>query len=667
MTVEEIYLKGEISVRSYHVCITSELYTVFDLINFYHNNLSFKNIRNCGTKSNNELIAICEKYKSSSIKVVKRENIFEKIVLNLSRAQREVINSFTLVNKESLSVRSNTAISSYLNNNFKVKNFTEKILIPKSFHPQNMKNIGTKSVTEINNYISIVKEFILEVNKIKDEKLLIKLKNKFLIQRTFDISNIPNSILESESIFQLTEFLINQNAFFNEIQTVIIKNSLKLYNNQEEVIFNEISKQVGLTRERIRQIIKSCLDNLLNKLLFIQNFNDDLFRKYNIDVDSMYIEVSSNLVDEINNSNNTNFSREFITYIIFAYLNEDFKLIGNYKDVLQLKRSKYRSRHNWNNIYIIRKELVSEIEISYLMNDISKRIHGRIQESYCFNFKSYLSEFLKSIDIDSLVLLLPVYEKVINEEFEIYLDLDENIIFKRNTIKQVYEYAFEALETLGKPSKVKEIFEKVKELNSDYDTNESKIRASMKRKYGFVPIGRKSVFGLKKWESKLENFKGGTIRSIVEEYLLKYSVPVHISHITEHVLNYRPKSNQNSILHNLKLDESGQFRFYYGSLVGLTKKKYDEKYKELSKNKRSDRKTWEESFEMLQHFISIKNRLPFSGGLLENEVKLYRWLNVQKKHRSQGKLTQVKVEKLNKLLENYPDFNTKRRRKSNRK
>ena len=54
-------------------------------------------------------------------------------------------------------------------------------------------------------------------------------------------------------------------------------------------------------------------------------------------------------------------------------------------------------------------------------------------------------------------MLFPICEKIINEEFEIYLDLEENINFKRNTSRQVHEYAFEALEHLGKPSKVKEI------------------------------------------------------------------------------------------------------------------------------------------------------------------------------------------------------------------
>ena len=187
----------------------------------------------------------------------------------------------------------------------------------------------------------------------------------------------------------------------------------------------------------------------------------------------------------------------------------------------------------------------------------------------------------------------------------------------------------------------------------------------MKRKNGFVPIGRKSVFGLKKWESELDNFKGGTIRDIVEEYLMQFAVPKHISEITKHVLKYRPKSNQYSILQNLKLDESGLYIFFKGSHIGLATKKYESDFKKISEVKKTDRKTWEERFEMLQNFVSTEKRLPFSNG--EKEIKLYRWLNVQKSKQNKGKLSKNKVEKLDTLLDKAPSVNGRRRLNSNEK
>src|SRR5690606_9133269 len=658
-----------ISVRSYHICKYNELHSVSDLQKYYFKNKSFDKLRNCGRKSNEELIDICNKYPDEYFEnkeiEVKEENPLKSIISNLTRVQREVINSFIFVNTNSLSVRSKNAISLHLKNNLKVKNFTEKVLLSESFNVQNIKNVGAKCVPEIEIYISIIKDFIFEVNQTRDEKYLTALKNKFLIQRTFDIPLIPSEILESESIFQLTEFLLNKNAFFDETQTVIVKRALKLFNNQKELTLDEIAEQVNLSRERVRQIRKLCLDDLFNKLLFIANFNDDLFQEYSIDVESMYVEINTDILNKINQSNNTNFSREFTIYILSAYLKDIFAIVGNYEDVLQPKYFNARNRHNWNNFYLVEKQLASEIDFTSLTNDISNRINDRIEESYSFNFKSYVSKFLTNNNIDILDLLFPICEEIINEEFEIYLDLDENLNFKRNTNRQAHEFAFEALEHLGKPSKVKEIFEKVIELHPNYDTEEAKIRVSMKQKNGFVPIGRKSMFGLKKWENELENFKGGTIRNIVEEYLMQFSVPKHISDITEYVLKYRPKSNQYSILQNLKLDESGLYIFFKGSHIGLTTKTYGSDFKKISEAKKTDKKTWEERFEMLQNFIDIEKRLPFSNGVPEKEIKLYYWINVQKRKQTKGKLDKIKEDKLTSLLKKFPSINGRRRLNSN--
>lgn len=671
MTIDEIYKNEEISVRSYHVCKYNELNSISDLKKYYYKNKSFEKLRNCGRKSNEELIELCNKYPDNYFEnkevEVKTENPLNGIIPNLTRVQREVINSFIFVNTNSLSVRSKNAISLHLKNNLKVKNFTEKVLLSESFDANNIKNVGAKCVPEIKIYILIIKDFIFEVSQTRDEKYLIALKNKFLIQRTFDISFVPNKILESESIFQLTNFLLNQNAFFDENQTVIVKKALKLYNNQKELTLDEIAEQVNFSRERVRQIRKLCIDDLSNKLIFISNFNDDLFQKYSIDVESKYVDINTDVLEKINSSNKTNFSREFITYKLSAYLKGSFSIVGNYEDVLQPKYFNSRNRHNWNNFYLVEKELVFEFDFISFTNDISNRISDKIEESYSFNFKSYLSKFLTNNNIDILNLLLPICEKIINEEFEIYLDLDENINFKRNTNRQTHEFAFEALEHLGKPSKVKAIFEKVIELYPNYETEEAKIRVSMKRKNGFVPIGRKSVFGLKKWESELDNFKGGTIRDIVEEYLMQFAVPKHISDITKNVLKYRPKSNQYSILQNLKLDESGLYIFFKNSHIGLRTKKYDSVFKKISEAKKADKKTWEERFEMLENFVSIEKRLPFSNGVTEKEIKLYRWLNVQKSKQNKGKLAKNKVEKLNSLLEKYPSMNGRRRLNSNEK
>src|SRR5690554_2440850 len=98
MTIDEIYKKEEISVRSYNVCKYNELHSVSDLKSYYHKNKSFERLRNCGRKSNEELIEICNKYPDGYVEnkeiEVKKENPLKSIISNFTRVQREVINSF---------------------------------------------------------------------------------------------------------------------------------------------------------------------------------------------------------------------------------------------------------------------------------------------------------------------------------------------------------------------------------------------------------------------------------------------------------------------------------------------------------------------------------------------------------------------------------------------
>ena len=133
MNIVEIYKRGEISVRSYNVCRYNKLNSISDLKIYYNKNKSFERLRNCGQKSNVELINICHKYKEDNVEnreiEIKNENPLKSIISNLTRVQREVINSFIFVNTNNLSVRSKNAISLFLKNNLKVKGFSEKILL----------------------------------------------------------------------------------------------------------------------------------------------------------------------------------------------------------------------------------------------------------------------------------------------------------------------------------------------------------------------------------------------------------------------------------------------------------------------------------------------------------------------------------------------------------
>jgi hypothetical protein len=668
MTIEEIYNSEEISVRSFNVCIYNNLINLTAILIHYRKFSTFENLRNCGRKSNEELTALCLKFKDFGInqlyETINPEKQLNKIITNFTRTQREIINSFIEINTINLSNRSNNAITSFLNGNLKIRNISDKILTNEGFNFQDIKNVGTKTVKELTIFFDSIIHFVKEVAEVDNENDLIVLKNRFFIQKTFSISAIPIEIIESQSIFRLVDFLISKNVIFEKNESIIFLKAFKIFGNQTEITLDKIAEEINITKERVRQIRKSILENLYNNLQFVKNIEDDLYQKYGIDQNQNLINIDENINNHINNVNNTIFSIEFNTFIIYSYISDKFDLVGEIEDILLVRNFNSRDRYNWDNFYLVNKKISCLFNFIDFANDLDRRSNERIQESYNFNFNSYLLSFSTLTNLDIINNISEVAEKILNNEFGIYIDIDDNINFTRNSPKQAHEYAYEALKLLGKPSKVNEITKKVEELNPDYETNEAKVRVSMKRQNGFVPIGRRSIFGLKEWENELVNFKGGTIRSIVSEYLESEIEPKHISEIADYVLNYRPNTYERSIFDNLKADETRTFIFFKNSRIGIQSKKYHNSFIELNQIDLLESKSWKERYNDFVKFICINNRLPFSSGCPNEEIRLYRWFKVQEGKIKKGMLDIEKSDLLSQITIQINRNETKRKRKS---
>jgi hypothetical protein len=413
-----------------------------------------------------------------------------------------------------------------------------------------------------------------------------------------------------------------------------------------------LSQNILLTRERCRQIRVKILDELESKFMFLTKFDQNLFIGYKIDFNEPLIIITDEIALNINSLDETNFSKHFITLISSFFYNNEFELLGNRDDLLIIKDFKIRTRHNWKGLYLVSKKLRQDFDFIKFIEDIDKRKSELIDETYKFNFKSYLSSFLKSEDFSLLEVLVNVCEKLLNEEFNIYLNIEENIVFERKSFKTLTEYAYEALEVLGKPSHIDEINQQIKILKPDY--NNAVKNTALKREFGFVPFGRASIFGLKKWDSEKENIKGGTIRSIAEEFLTNYSIPMSIKDIAEFVLQYRPESNEKSIIYNLKMEDNNRFVFFKKAFIGLKSKKYNlNEYFLLNSEEKIINRTWEENYQELLSFISKHNKLPSSISCPLEEIRLSRWLYTQTSKINRGLLDSSKTVLISKITSNF--------------
>lgn len=129
MTIEEIYYSEDLSVRSFNVCNDNGLKDLPSILRYFQENKTFDNLRNCGRKSNEELIALCLKYIDQENLIEdessKAENPLIAKISNLTRTQREIVNSFIEINLNNLTNRSKNAISTFLNGNLKIRNLSE--------------------------------------------------------------------------------------------------------------------------------------------------------------------------------------------------------------------------------------------------------------------------------------------------------------------------------------------------------------------------------------------------------------------------------------------------------------------------------------------------------------------------------------------------------------
>ena len=587
MTIEEIYNSEDISVRSMNVCNYNGLTDLSAILKYYQENKTFDKLRNCGSKSNKELIELCLKYNAfeniDNLNFRTNETSLNSIIIELTRSQRDIVNNFIEINFSSLSNRTKNALTTFLSGDLKIRNISEKILTNSNFDANKIQNIGNKSITEINNYISLIVDFIKKVSSIENEIDLIGLRNRFFIERTFAITEIPNEVLTSRSIFKLTDFLFNQNAIFDKNQNIVFQKAIKIYNNQAELSLDEIAEETNLSRERVRQIRKTCLEELFSKLQFVKSIDDDLFQKYGIDLNQNHILIDKDLNHLINEFNNTNFSNEFISYLIYIYLSDRFDLVGNIEDVLQPKHFDSRNRHNWNNLYIVNRKISDEFDFNAFADDLENRLNERNEETYSFNLNSYLINFLKNENVLTLSFLSKIVENIINQEFEIFIDLNDSIVFKRNTVKQVSEYAINALAKIGMPSKLEEIYNLIEKDFPEVTKSKEALRGSLQRTPEIIYFGRSSTYGLKKWEIEKEGIKGGTIKDIILDYLSEKDNPIHIYELLNLVHQYREQTNAKNIITNLKLDPQNQFVIFNQSFIGLSGKTYNSNLTNLPK------------------------------------------------------------------------------------
>ncbi len=671
--INELEINENLSKRTVNICQYSGLINLEKILLYQKENIDFKKLRNCGEKSNSELLNICEKYKDFNIiadnnKIINLNNnntlskipIVEKID-NLTIRQKSILNNLLNINLNKLSVRSYNILTNYLGTKeLKIRVLKKLVFTNKSFNLKELRNSGEKSIKEIRQFLNETQNIIETISIFENEEEL----NKEFIN-SFLMKHLGVSLKISSEISSLYTTIYGF-PIFSAIK-ILVENDYVLKNKKEKLIFEnmgffnkplktltEISEKINLSRERTRQIRNQILKNFNNYFSFIKTLNENnIHNTYSLNINDNILIIDDELVAKINKKENTNYNLIFINKI-FAILYNNYSIVGN-EDFIVLSKT-LRFEHNWKRTYLINKETKSLFDFEKLVNDINRRLNDKIENDYQFHFHSYLINFQKANCIKKIDEIAEIAEYIIFNEFGIILNSDENIVFKKNTHKGVTDYIYEILIEANKPLTVSDIYNKINDKYPNATKSKDALRGSCQRDDRLIHFGRNSTYGLKIWE-KEGKVKGGTMHDISEEYLLQFDTPIHIEELVKYVKQYRENTTNKRLLYNLKSAENRRFIFFKNSYVGSVKKNYDENW--IILNNKNSRKSWEENYSELLALCKEINRQPLLTN--ENESKLYRFLNVQRS--KLDKLPRKKREKIEYILKNYPKIRSKRRKK----
>ncbi len=659
--LEKLLNIKDISVKTYNICKYNNLVDLETILKHFLENGNFNKNKNFCSQTNKELLDVCNKYNYLLPRIVGQptdkagNNVLNKNIENLSSRQEIIINTLIFSKFQNLSSRSSKALSEYLYNSINLKSLNENIFKLPLFNISVLKNIGISAENEINTFLKDVKDFIEHISKIKEKGTLNKELLIAFLTKQFSVSQETiNAICNDYDfnngipIFKTIHYLIEHNYIFKKKEKVVFNSALGFFVQNTPNTLKSTSEKIGLTKERTRQIRIILLKKLDTVFNLFSELDIDSINLYGINLNNEFIYIDNQLSEEILKTESVNYNILFINRFLAKILYNSFSLVGDDQNIVF--RISKRNLYNWKTTYLVSKSICSIFDFEKLVYDVDLKLSKKISKTYKLDLQSYLHSFKATGDIEHPDSVLRISKHILFNEFGLITDKEENLILKRNTQKLIIEYIIEILEEANKPLTNHEIFERLNKTKPGIVKNLESVRSNSIKESKIICFGRTSTYGLKSWENREDNIKGGTMHDIAEEYLLKYNTPKHIDEIAEYVNIFRNNISSRNLLDNLKSARNRRFVFFESKHIGSCKKKYENFHKISLDIKKITMRSWEENFKTINEFVTKNNRLPYSSGC-NDEKKLYRFLNTQ--IRKLDKLDKANKEKIRNLLTKY--------------
>lgn len=511
MTKDELKIKflselASLSVRSRNILKflqVDSFETFYETYVLHNKRIDFRKISRCGLRSEIELNRfIIEVLKDTQelVPLNKKPTFYNDI-------RMEFIFK-TLLND--LTIRSINVLTKGDANTFKGfydrivnSDCTDRFLI-------NIRNCGKKSLNEI-----------LELK----QKVIEVINDRYGDNSFLDICPNDDDNDSHQGIFTYLRFQLFYEQIFNEKEVYILRHYYCLEKGFLKKTFAEIGSDLGLTRERVRQISVKLINKLKKNIRKAVLKQDKGIEKY---YQGVCFRIDEDITNQINNIEQTNFTIKFLTYALYVLCPEHYQYVDTKKEKKeQIGFDGVFVKNTISiNVRALYKYLLKladdkrnedkELTVKELIKLFPNKAHTEPNKVFCDDLPSSEIDLIK----ETIRLLLKNY---ICEENGIEITSTQ-IIFKRNTKKMKYEYLVDILREYRRPLHYSDIEKECKKRGFVIESVQGHLVNHCKI-FGLKGPG---TYGLKEWGGYF-----GSIGDVTETILRERNKPIHITELED--------------------------------------------------------------------------------------------------------------------------------------
>ena len=641
--IDELFEMELISVRTLHICEDNYLPDTTAISDYFRINRSFLAFRNCGMKSNLELINVCKIYDKAFLIYEDSDEYLpaqepDRIQL-LDNKQKLILDNTIKFESKKLSKRSFKAMASFLGGEINVNNI-EPVLYIQEKEILSLKTVGTDSASELISFRNKLCQYVDYVLGSNDEnKLSLELLNSCLQlffnlkQDTLDNIKEGQDFTNGVPIFKILKVLIEEEKLFNDVENVIFNSCFNFFKNTRISLLDEIGLKFGLKKLSVKRIRLQIFESLLDKFVFLKCMKSDVSRLYRIDLSENFIAIDENLVSRINQSEENNFNIIFITKVLSILYDDRYILIGD-EEKCVFGNYTYTS-HNWSRLYLIKRHLAFLFDFMKFVENIRVRL-SKIKKECSIEFIPYLLKFQKEnceVEIDSIK---EIVDYILFNEFELSVSADGYLCLTKYTKSQIEKAVMYALKIKSKLLSIREIYDLISDKYPGIIKDQNRLSEFCKNIPDLVYFENTKTYGLRVW-SDATNSSGSTIKDLAAEYLTGKTEPAQIDDVIEYVKNHYYATTED-IQSNLKFNPKKRFVFLRNKYIDLKTKDYITAKYIKNKTETLTENEFEISYNQAITFIQENNRQPSSKGSMF-EKTLYRFLTLQTRLLKNGTLS----------------------------